>query len=238
MEPVEPMTLREAAQRSSRSITTLRRYIRSGRLQAEKRQGRFGPEYFVTERNLTDAGLETDPAESTTTPARRSGARTDMATVDPRAAERILRDSVPAGLYRELQMKHEQLLVQYGMMRAGGLRVLELRAELEAKQRQLEESQAQADRLRRQFARETARLNQHLRRAELEQEGRGLEVSALREKVRALEMLTRNALTSESIEKQFSDVMAQSRRVERLASRPPSTPPHSSPAAQREEPDH
>ena len=32
---MERMTLREAAQRTARSITTLRRYIRSGRLRAE-----------------------------------------------------------------------------------------------------------------------------------------------------------------------------------------------------------
>jgi hypothetical protein len=45
---MERMTLREAAARSSRSITTLRRYIRSGRLHAEKRYGRYGPEYYVS----------------------------------------------------------------------------------------------------------------------------------------------------------------------------------------------
>ena len=33
---MERMTLREAAGRTSRSVTTLRRYIRSGRLAAEK----------------------------------------------------------------------------------------------------------------------------------------------------------------------------------------------------------
>ena len=33
---MDRMTLREAAEKTSRSITTLRRYIRSGRLHAEK----------------------------------------------------------------------------------------------------------------------------------------------------------------------------------------------------------
>ncbi len=39
---METMTLREAAKRTSRSVTTLRRYIRNGRLAARKRPGRFG----------------------------------------------------------------------------------------------------------------------------------------------------------------------------------------------------
>ena len=38
--------------------------------------------------------------------------------------------------------------------------------------------------------------------AELELEGRGLEIAALREKIRGLEMLTRNAVTNETIERQ------------------------------------
>ena len=54
----------------------------------------------------------------------------------------------------------------------------------------------------------------------LEQHGRGLELSALREKIRALEMLTRNAVTNDSIEKRFSEVMEQARRVDRLSRTP------------------
>ena len=43
------------------------------------------------------------------------------------------------------------------------------------------------------------------------------QISALEEKVRALEMVTRNAVTNESVERQFSRVMDQTRRVDRLA---------------------
>ena len=57
----KPMTLREAAERTSRSITTLRRYIRAGRLRAEKRHGRFGPEYYVSAAELIQAGLISNP---------------------------------------------------------------------------------------------------------------------------------------------------------------------------------
>ncbi len=197
------MTLREAARRASRSVTTLRRHIRGGRLLAEKRPGRFGPEYFVTEQGLADAGL---PASAPR--AARPG---------PGAVARQRTELISAGLYRELQMKHEQLLVQYGMLRAAGLRAVELRAELDQTRHRLEEAQARAAELRRRLADETTRLAQRLRRAELEQETRQIEVEALREKIRSLEMLTRNAATSDTIERQFSEIMAQSRRVRELA---------------------
>jgi hypothetical protein len=224
MEPMEPMTLRQAARRTSRSITTLRRYIRHGRLNAEMRPGRFGPEYRLSDRDLADAGLEPEPpafpkdvglGEARPPLAPRSGR-----AIEPAPAG----EAVPAALYHELQMKHEQLLVQYGMIRAGGLRMLELRAELDA-------SQARVEHLQDELAESARESAQRLRAAELEQEGQRLEIAALREKLRALEMVTRNAATSQSIERQFSEIMLQSRRVEGLAAaagrdRPGDPPEH------------
>jgi hypothetical protein len=206
------MTLREAAHRTSRSVTTLRRYIRSGRLVAEKRRGRFGPEYFVSGKGLADAGLETN-AES---PPRDLASRRPSPPASSSGGSPA-ELSIPVSLFQELQMKHEQLLVQYGMVRVGGMRVLELRADLDSKQRELEASEARIARVRRKFREETRRLQQLLRRVELEQEGRGLEIAALREKVRALEMLTRNSATNATIEKQFSEVIEQMQRIDRLA---------------------
>ncbi len=116
-------------------------------------------------------------------------------------------------------MKHEQLLVQYGMVRVAGMRVLELRAELEAKQQDLDTGEARTRRLRARFQEETTRLKQLLRRVELEQQGRGLEIAALREKVKALENLTHKSVTNETIEKQFSEVMEQMRRVDCMSGR-------------------
>lgn len=211
---METMTLREAAARTARSVTTLRRYIRSGRLVAEKRRGRFGPEYLVSEQALSEAGLETGPSDG------RGQLAPRWRSTGPPAPPAYPEPSVPVSLFQELQMKHEQLLVQYGMVRVGGMRVLELRSELEAKQRELEASEARVLGLRRKFREETDRLKQLLRQVELEQEGRGLEVAALREKVRALEMLTRNTATNATIEKQFSEVIEQMRRVDRMTSRP------------------
>jgi hypothetical protein len=211
---MERMTLREAAERTSRSVTTLRRYIRSGRLRADKRSGRYGPEYFVSLQDLADAGLQAEPVALLSSPPSA-----------PDSLERIIRDSVPLTLYQELHMKHEQLLVQYGMVRAAGLRVLDLQAEVETKRRQLEDSLAEIARLKERPKREMTALQKRLRQAELDLEGRRLEIAALRAKIRGLEMLTRNAVTTETIERQFSEVVEQIQRVENLELRRPTADP-------------
>jgi hypothetical protein len=219
---MERINLRVAAQRTSRSVTTLRRYIRSGRLAADKLPGRFGPEYFVTVEQLETAGLDrTDSATASTdakSPDRAGSALVASSDASRSSAplERVLRDSVPVFLFQDLQLKHEQLLVQYGMVRAGGLRVLEMQAELESRRREIEDAQAENTRVKERLAREAGDLRKRLREAELELEGRRIEAAALREKVRGLEMLTRNNVTNEEIDRQFSDVMAQMRRVDRL----------------------
>jgi hypothetical protein len=214
---MERFSLREAAMRTSLSVTTLRRYIRSGRLRAEKQNGRFGPEYFVSPDDLTAAGVDLTPSSP---PALRTGL-----DLSPAPLERFLRESVPADLYRELQMKHEQLLVQYGMVRAAGLRYVETRDESESRLRRVEDLEAQIGKIKESFAREAGELRRKARAAELSAEGYKLEAAALREKVRGLEMLTRNAVTSETIDRKFDEILSQSRRVERLESRAAGVPP-------------
>ncbi len=221
---MERISLRAAAERTARSVTTLRRYIRSGRLVADKLPGRFGPEYFVTAEQLETAGLAETGAGGLSTDRKspeaaasaiiaRSGASLSLASAP---LDRVLRDSVPVFLFQDLQLKHEQLLVQYGMVRAGGLRVLEMQAELDTRRREIEDAQAENTRVKERLAREAGDLRKRLREAELELEGRRIEAAALREKVRGLEMLTRNNVTNEEIDRQFSDVMEQMRRVDRL----------------------
>jgi hypothetical protein len=221
---MERINLRVAAQRTGRSVTTLRRYIRSGRLQADKLPGRFGPEYFVTAEQLETAGLEgtargaltldgKNPEVAGSAIARRSASPHSLV---PAPMDGVPRDSVPIFLFQDLQLKHEQLLVQYGMVRAGGLRVLEMQDELDSRRREIEDAQSENMRVKERLAREAGDLRKRLREAELELEGRRLEAAALREKVRGLEMLTRNNVTNEEIDRQFSEVMAQMRRVDRL----------------------
>jgi len=210
------MNLREAARRSLRSVTTLRRYIRSGDLVADKLPGRFGPEYFVTPEQLAAAGLDAPGAESVPPSSSLVARSPSLPAIATAPLDRVLRETVPISLFQDLQLKHEQLLVQYGMVRAGGLRVLDMQAELEARRRQIEDAQAENSRVKERLARQAGELRKRLREAELELEGRRVEAAALREKVRGLEMLTRNRVTNEEIDRQFSDVMEQMRRVDRL----------------------
>lgn len=205
---MERLSLREAADRTGRSLTTLRRYIRAGRLRAEKLPGRYGPEYVVTEQDLLGAGLDARPSDCPEPAALTASGST--------ALERVLRESVPLTLFQELQMKHEHLLVQYGMVRSGGLRSLELQARLDSREREVEELRSEMARLKERHARELALLRKQLHEAALELEGRRLEIAALQEKVRGLELLTRNTVTTEAIERQFSRVMEQMDLVERL----------------------
>ena len=123
---------------------------------------------------------------------------------------------IPIDLFRELSMKHEQLLVQYGMVRVGGQKMLEYKVEAERLSQALRiaEDTARADRDR--YAREVGFLKKHLRQAELEIEERNQELSTLREKVRMLELLSRNAITTESIERQFLQVFDKRRELEEI----------------------
>jgi hypothetical protein len=199
------LSLREAAGRTSRSISTLRRYIRSGRLRAEKRAGRYGPEYVVADGDLVEAGLRPRGVEGPLD-------LHELRNVAVHAPARTAPEIVPLSLYQELQMKHELLLVQYGMVRAGGLKLLELKAQLDAERGRSAQAAAEVQRA----GHEISRLAQRLREAELDIEGKRLEIAALEEKVRALEMLSRNARTTETIEHQFARLVGQARKVHRM----------------------
>ncbi len=55
----EFLSLREAAARVGRAPGTLRRYIKSGRIQAQKRRGKFGMEYLIRPEDLPPQMRET-----------------------------------------------------------------------------------------------------------------------------------------------------------------------------------
>lgn len=214
-------------------MTTLRRYIRSGRLSAEKTPGRYGPEYTISLVALEDAGVremaETGsnghtgsdasiPASPTTALSSRSSPSPQVpASRGQIPAERLLREMVPIDLFRELSMKHEQLLVQYGMVRVGGQKMLEYKGESERLAEALRNAEETLRTERDRYARETGFLKKHLRQAELEIEERNQELATLRDKARMLELLSRNAITTESIERQFLQVFDKRRELEELA---------------------
>ena len=231
------MTLRDAAERTGLSVTTLRRYIRRGRLAAEKAPGRFGPEYMLSPPALEQAGIPLSPGDDRggRSPEPRAGRAAALRrAVSPASSnlegsfaptsalagvcvsESFLRETVPLDLYRELSLKHEQLLVQYGMVRVGGQKLMEFKAEAERLTEALQRSQESAQAERDRYSREVGFLKTHLRQAELEIEERNQQLAALRERVRVLELVHRNSITTESIDHQISKVLEQRLELEEL----------------------
>ena len=196
------MTLRQAAEHTGLSATTLRRYIKSGRLRARLIPGRYGPEYVVTEDDLgaarllegIDAGL--DVASGAT-------AHSGLPVTATLGA-----DAVPGLMYRELMMKHEQLLVQYGMLRVSGQQLYELRQEAERRAREAEEATAELSRIRDRHAREIGELKARQRQAELTVAEKDEEVRQLRSQILRTEIAQRNAQTAQSIDSQFARAVA------------------------------
>jgi hypothetical protein len=180
---MKTLTIRQASEAIGRAPATIRRYIKSGRLQAEKEQGKFGAEFRIRLENLEALGLVTGEAMAER-PATQPSELPVRWTPDP-----LPERGVPRDLYQELVMKHERLLVQYGMIRAGGVKLLEARAELEAKDSLLAEREKEIREIRERTERETAFLQSHLREAEIEIEDRNIEIALLQEKVRRLEMM-------------------------------------------------
>ena len=228
---MEKLTLRDAAERTSLSITTLRRYIRSGRLAADKTPGRYGPEYTISIPALEQAGVRAfaEPASArgadASAPAPQGASETRaLALAGPSAREMVpsgiseafLREMIPIDLFRELSMKHEQLLVQYGMVRVGGQRMMEYKLEAERLGDALRLAESGAREESERTSREITFLKKHLREAELEIETKNQDIAALRERVRMLELLNRNAITNESIEQQFMKVFDKRLELEEM----------------------
>jgi hypothetical protein len=230
---VERLTLRDAASRTGLSVTTLRRYIRAGRIVAEKSPGRYGPEYTIAPSALEDAGLgplpdaaeirtgapPARPAVRPEGPATQDGARGQEERPASRALaipETVLRDMVPIELYRELALKHEQLLVQYGMVRVAGQKLMEYKTDAERLAEALEETRRSAVAEREKASRDAEFLTRHLREAEIEIEERNQQLAALRARIRLLEAISRNAITNESIEHQYTQLLDKRLGLEEL----------------------
>ena len=195
------MTLRQAAEKTGLSATTLRRYIKAGRLRARLIPGRYGPEYVVDDDDLHAAGLDgrggSDNEESTALARNPGNGETSVRMVPAQ-------DMVPGLLYRELMMKHEHLLVQYGMLRVSGRQLYEVRQAAEQKAEQARQAAAELRRTRDRHARETGGLKTELRRAELELAEREERIRELERRVAQLEMQLRNQLTAHQMDEHFS----------------------------------
>jgi len=169
------LTIREASRLIGRTPATLRRYIRSGRLPAAKEEGKFGEEYRIRREDLLALGFT--PAEPGETPSEA------LVRSEP-APARTPQDMVPVSLYNELLMKHEQILVQYGMIRAGGQKLLEFKADAEAKSEEIRRHQERYQSLRQRAVKEIGLLRKRLREAEIALEERRIETAVLEERLR------------------------------------------------------
>ena len=172
------LTIREASRLIGRTSATIRRYIRSGRLKAEKDVGKFGEEYRIRRDDLLALGFS--PAEPDGDPP------AALVRATP-AAIAIPGDLVPLSLYNELLMKHEQMLVQYGMIRAGGQKLYEYKADAEAKAEALGRAEERYQALRQRALQEIGLLRKRLREMEIKLEERRIEVTILQETVGRLE---------------------------------------------------
>ena len=203
------LTIREASQLIGRTSATIRRYIRSGRLQASKEMGKFGEEYKIDRDRLLALGFTPTVAEGETLPA-----RVEKAGVPARAT--AAEAGVPIAVFNELLMKHEQILVQYGMIRAGGQKLLEYKADAESKTEELRALRERYEALRGRAAKEIRVLRKYLREAEIEIEDRNLEVAALRERVKRLELAPAGAAAIQSFDAQIDEIREKQRAIARL----------------------
>jgi hypothetical protein len=206
---MKTLTIREASEAIGRAPATIRRYIKSGRLPAEKEQGKFGEEFKIQPEALQALGIVRGSQLVPRAPRQE--------TLPARSlAEEISQRYVPRELYSELVMKHERLLVQYGMVRAGGRKLLEYRAEAEMKEALLAEREVEIREIRERSEKEIGFLQHHLRQAEIEIEDRNIEINLLQEKVRRLEMATAGASAIRSFDEQVRNFREKEEQLSRL----------------------
>jgi Helix-turn-helix domain len=207
---MKTLTIRQASEAIGRAPATIRRYIKSGRLPAEKEQGKFGVEFRIREEDLESLGVVPGEAlavrETSPAPVRERG-----------VIEEISQRYVPRELYSELVMKHERLLVQYGMIRAGGQKLMEYRAESEMKDSLLAEREKEIREIRERHEKESGFLQNHLRQAEIEIEDRNIEISLLQEKVRRLEMAAAGSAAVRTFDEEVRAIREQETRVAKMS---------------------
>jgi len=186
---MEQLSIREVAHRVKLHPATVRRYIKQGRIKATKVEGKFGEEYRIEERDLDllrQAGQQAPAAQMV--PAR-DGRRTVTRLVPAESFEQHLRNFVHVSVYNELMMKHEQLLVQFGMIRASGQKLLDFKAEVDLKNDEIKHKNQEIQDLKRRIIKEVDFLTRHLREAEIEIEDKNFQITVLKEKVRSLELI-------------------------------------------------
>jgi excisionase family DNA binding protein len=208
------LTIREAAHLIARTPATIRRYIRSGRLAAAKEEGKFGEEYKIRREDLLALGFAPAPTEC----------RTDLvlsAAQVPAERSASTEPMIPVSIFNDLLMKHEQMLVQYGMIRAGGQKLLEYKAEAEAKDEALKRADERYRALRARAVKEIRFLRKHLREAEIEVEDRNIEIVLLQDKVKRLEKAAADVASIDSFDQKVVEIRQKERAIAKLEAAEP-----------------
>src|SRR6267378_8698224 len=200
------LTIREASRLIGRTPATVRRYIRSGRLKAEKEIGKFGEEYKIRREDLQALGFSTDGELPARIPH-------PVPALRDTAPQEVM---VPVSLYNELLLKHEQILVQYGMIRAGGQKLFEYKAVAEARDDELKKAEDRYQALRARALKEIQFLRKHLREAEIEVEERNIEITLLQEKIKRLDMAAAHAASVDTFDKSVVDIHQKERDIARI----------------------
>lgn len=214
------LTIREASQLVGRTPATIRRYIRSGRLKADKELGKFGEEYKIRREDLLALGL----AAQSDLPARTAPSVPAALEQEPREA------MVPVSLFNDLLMKHEQILVQYGMIRAGGQKLLEYKAAAESREDDLRRAEDRYQALRSRAVKEIQFLRKHMREAEIEVEERNIEITLLQEKIRRLELAAAHAATVDTFDRSLVEIRQKEREIAQMEAESPKAPSSYDPA--------
>lgn len=214
------LTIREASRLIGRTPATVRRYIRSGRLKAEKELGKFGEEYKILREDLLALGFsaEGDLPERV--------AQAVPAIRDTASKETM----VPVSLYNELLLKHEQILVQYGMIRAGGQKLFEYKAVAETRDEELRTAEDRYQTLRTRAIKEIQFLRKHMREAEIEVEERNIEITLLQEKIKRLEAAAAHAATDDSFDRNIVEIRQKERDIAQIEAEDPKVAPQFGPA--------
>jgi len=150
-------------------------------------------------------------------------ARIEVDRTPPVPAETVMAQ-VPVALYNELLMKHERILVQYGMIRAGGQKLLEYKADAEVKADELRRAQERYQVLRARAVKEIGLLRRHLRQARIEIEDRNIEITLLHEKIKRLEVAAAGAASIETFDAQVAEIRQKARVIAQLSAADPGPP--------------
>jgi excisionase family DNA binding protein len=214
------LTIREASRLIGRTSATVRRYIRSGRLKADKEIGKFGEEYKIRREDLLALGFSADQELPVPVTAAAPAVRET-------APKEVM---VPSSLYNELFLKHEQLLVQYGMIRAGGQKLFEYKAIAETREDDLRKAEDRYQALRSRALKEIQFLRKHLREAEIEVEEHNIEITLMQEKMKRLEAAAAHAATVDTFDKSLVEIRQKERQIAQIEAEDPKVAPQYDPA--------